>query len=769
MSTQPYSVRHPKATLITWLFVIATMAFFMVVRPQLKIQPTLKSMIRANDPDLPFDHKVKQTLGDDEFIIVGIGAPKTVFTIPTLTYIDRLTSEIEKLPAVRKVYSLTRADDIRGRGGMMDVNDLIVDLPKTQDDLDRIEKEAFENPIYINAIVTPDKKVAGINVELKAGHTTKMDGETTQAIYDIIDKAASIKPPGVETHVSGFPVASYISGSYMITDMIVFTAGAMVMLTIIMWLVLRSWHGVAFTLFVTIGGVSITYGVMAAFHVGMNMPLSSVLAFMTAIGMEYSVYVAFAYQHAVQTGKPGRERRAALAEAILEVRFTVMMSAACAAAAFGSMLTNPIGDLKLMGTFLAIGTLACCVAALTIIPAWIALFPIPVPSVEKSPNRWLQTLIDAIGRLDSRRPLAVVAGLLVLMGLGIVAITHLKSDTDVLEYFRNSSTLHKDDQFIRHHMGDTVMPAVILAKDIDFFKEPANLQKLADVEAYAETLPHVTKAISHADHIKLMNEALVGEGSASYKLPATKAAVEQYLLLHNEPDDFHMWIDPDYKMASVMLRLDTMSSGELAATADKVQAFAKKKFPNADVRVVGTTLLVHRSLNTMSVSTVIGLMTATIAIWLIMVLGFRSIRIGTLALLPTLPPALMVFATLSLTGHALDPPTAITGSIALGIAIDDTTWFLSTWIAKRRKPGIDGPTAVAETITAIGRPMVLSSMVLGSGFLIMLASRYLVLAWLGVMMGIVAFWSIFWDVLCTPTLVRLFDPKLPKGRFGHEK
>ena len=42
----------------------------------------------------------------------------------------------------------------------------------------------------------------------------------------------------------------------------------MVMLTIIMWLVLRSWHGVAFTLFVTIGGVSITYGVMAAFHVG---------------------------------------------------------------------------------------------------------------------------------------------------------------------------------------------------------------------------------------------------------------------------------------------------------------------------------------------------------------------------------------------------------------------------------------------------------------------------------------------------------------------
>jgi uncharacterized protein len=533
---------------------------------------------------------------------------------------------------------------------------------------------------------------------------------------------------------------------------------------VIMWLVLRSWHGVFFTMFVVMVAVSVTYGAMAIGGVKITMPLSAIMPFMTAIGMEYSVYVAFAYQHAVQTGAPGRERVAALGEAINEVRFTVVMSAACTAAAFGSMLTNPVGDLKLQGTFLAIGTLACCAAAITIIPAWIALFPFPVPSPEKMQHKWLQHQIDRIGRLDTRRPFVVVGGLLVLIGIGIVFMTRMSTDTDVISYFRKGSTMYEDDQFIRHHMaGDVILPGVITAKDVDAFKQPENLAKLDEIASYARKLPHVTKVITHADHIKLMNEALKSGTPADYQLPTTKSAVEQYLLLHNEPDDFHLWIDPDYRYANVMLRLDTMSSTVLIDTEKHVEQHVREKYPELDGNVVGTTLLSHRAFDVMADSMLSGVLVASLAIFLIMLIGFRSVRIGLLSMLPTLPPALMVYATIPALGHALDPPTSVCGAIALGIAIDDTTWFLGTWISRRRKVGVDASEAVSQTLSAIGRPMVLSSMVLGLGFTVMMLSRYLVLFWLGLMMSIVAFWSIFWDVFCTPTVVRLFDPKPPKS------
>lgn len=762
MKLYPVGVRRPKLVLLVWALVIGAMGVAIAVYPGIDFNPTFKSMIMKDDPDRPIDLEVKQTLGDDELVVLAIGSPKTVFDIPTITYIDRLTTEIEKVPGIRRVYSLTRIENIRAQDGMMIADDLITELPKTPEDLARIEREAFENPLYVNVIIAPDKKAASINVELMPGHTAKDDAVITERINEIVKQAESSKPEGVETHLSGFPIASYLGATYMLQDMVTFSGLSMVVLVVIMFLVLRSWHGVLFTMFVTMSSVAVTYGIMSLGGVKITMPLSAVMAFMTAIGMEYSVYVAFAYQHAVQTGQPGRPRGAALAEAFLDVRFTVVMSAACTAAAFGSMLTHPVADLKLQGTFLAIGTLVCCASALTIIPAWIALFPFPVPPAGKIQHRWLQRLIDVIGHLDTRRPYFVLGGLIALIGAGVFMMTRMSSDTDAFQYFKSDSAIYKDDMFIRHRMaGDVLIPAIVTAKDIDTFKEPENLRKLDEVAKYAAGLPHVTRVVSHADHIKLMNKALHDGAPAEYKLPATKQAVEQYLLLHNRPDDFHMWIDPDYRMANVMLRMDTMSSAVLLDTQRKMDDALKKTFPEFRVNIVGSTLLVHRAFDTMAVSTLTGVGTATLFILIIMIIGFRSLKVGLLSLVPTLPPALMVYATLPLIGHPLDPPTSVTGAIALGIAIDDTTWFLRTWITMRKKPGSDSPGAVGQTLTAIGRPMVLSSMVLGSGFSIMLFSRYGTLFWLGVMMGLVAFWSIFWDILCTPTLVRLVDPKPP--------
>lgn len=768
MSSLPFAVRRPKVVLLVWFLVIAVAGFTISVFPKIHIDPSVKSLIRQDDVDLEFDANSKKVLADDEMITIAVASPDTVFDIPTLTYIERLTSEIEKLPWVRKVYSLTRADNIRGQGGMLLTDDLIKEFPKTKADLERIEKDATENPIYLNTILAPDHKVAGINIELKAGHQTQDDADTVEGIYKILDDAESLRPAEDTTHLSGFPVASYLSARMMMQDMLAFSGGSLVLLMLIMFLVLRSWHGVAFTMMVAFATVNVTYALISICGFSVTTPLSTIMPFLTAIAMEYTVYVVFAYRHAAQHGPEGREKRATIAASIRDVRFTVIISAACTAAAFGSICTNSLRDLVLLGAFLAIGTITCCLATLTIVPAWLTLFPFPVPTAGTASHSWLQGLVDRINSLVSRRPRTVVAGLAVVAATGVLLLTQLHTDLDAFKYFRPSSKIRQDHDFITERMaGDALIPVVIVADKMDAFKDPQNLQKLDDIAKYASQLPHVTKALTHADHIKLMNRALMG-GPDDYKLPPTKEAVEQFLLLHNEPDDFHPWIDPDYKQACIVLRMNSWSSTLLQETEAKVEAYAATKLPpNYDVRAIGTTLLAARSVDEMARSLVTGALAAAFAIWVILCLGFRSIKIGTIALIPTLPPAIMVYATLPVIGHPLEVSTSITGTIALGIAIDDTTWFIATWISKRRT-GVDANTAVRQTLSAIGRPMVLSSMVLGSGFLIMLFSRYLTLFWLGVMMAVVSFWSIFWDMLCTPAVIRLLDPKLPKGQFGHE-
>ncbi len=765
MTSLPFSVRRPKLVLLAWGLILAVMGFALAVYPGMKLNPTVKNLIHKDDPDVPFDEKAKKVLGDDEVIVIAVENPKTVFDIPTIAYIDQVTTGIEKIEGVRKVYSLTRADTVRGEGGMIVANDLISELPTTQEDLDRIEKETFQIPAYVNMIIAPDKKVTAINIELTPGHSPKDDGRIVRAIDKVLEEAKANRPPTVKTYISGFALASYLGATMMMNDMVTFSGLATLFLIIIMYLVLRSWHGVIFTMIVSSVGSGVMYGLLIMCGFEITMPLSALLVWSTAIAMEYSVYVVFAYHLAAQNAKPGASRHEALADAIKDVRFTVVMSALCTSAAFASFLTNPTRDVAVGGGFLAVGTMACCAAALTVIPAWISMFPVPVPPKERITWRRLQSFVDSIARFQTQRPYAMIAMLAAVLGAGGLIVSQLTTDADVFQYFKHSQTIYKDDQFIRHRMaGDTLLPAVIEAKDVDTFKEPANLQKLDEIAKYAMTLPHVTTAVSHADQLKLMNKVLMGGGDADYKLPETKAAVEQYLLLYGEVDDFHAWMDPDYKMAAITIRMNTMSSKLLVQTEKKLEAFMKTKFPDFHARVLGTTLLTHRGANEMAIDTIIGLVTAAILICIIMIIGFRSVRIGLIALIPTAPPALMVYATLPIMGHALDPPTAIVGSVALGIAIDDTTWFIRTWIDYRGKPNATASTAVTDTMTAIGRPMVLSSMVLGTGFSVLLFSSYGVLFLQGIMMALVAFWSIFWDALLTPTLMRLIDPKLPRLR-----
>ena len=757
----PFSVRHPLRILMIWAVVVIGMMVAITVYPGIRPDPTLKSMIMTNDPDRALNHEVKEIFGNDEIIAVAVENPKGVFNVPTLGFIDEITRGCERIVGVRKVYSLTHADDIRGRGATLVTDDLMTRVPTTPEGAAKVEHDAKQNPTYVNNIYAPDEKVASINVELWLDHNSPDDqAKIAKQIFDVVHKAEAHKPPGVNTYVTGFPVASYLGGTYLNNDLKKFGFGSFVVLLLLVGLILRAWQGVVATILVVMCSVAVTYGSMALFGVKVTMGLSALSTFLIALGMEYSIYVAFAFnsQTHIETrelGAPPTDHRSVLGRALWSVRGGMFLSALTTAIGFGAMLTSAVPDVRLMGVFLAIGTMTAGLGAMTIVPALTTLRPYRVRP-EQQQNRTLQRIIDAIGRFDVKRPKVALAAMAVLLAAGAVSVTHLRSDSDAVSYFKKDSDIRKASEFVRKRMGGTTyLMAVVSADKVDTFKDPANLAKLDQVKDYAETLPHVRNALSQADNIKLINRALHEDDPAEFKLPSTRAAVEQFLLLHNKPDDFRLVIDSDYRHANVMLRLDSMSAHVMTDVEKKMEVFMKKTFPSFDSNVVGTTLLVHRAFEYMAWSTVKSLATAALLIWVVMTIAFRSFKLGILVLIPNLAPALVVYAVLPLVGRKLDVPTSGTGAIALGIAIDDTTHFFKTWMAKVKEGTYTSETAVKSTLSEIGQPMVLSSLVLAAGFSLQALSSYGALVWTGIMMVTVALTALVWDVFCTPAMLRL--------------
>jgi predicted RND superfamily exporter protein len=758
------SVAYPKRTLAIWALVIAIGATAIVAYPQIKLNPTFRSMIMADDPDRADDAKAKQTFGDDELITIAVQGPRTAFDLETLAVVDMLTQRIGALEGVRRVYSLTKIENIRGEDGVLVADDLITTLPTTPDGVAKVEREAAENPLYVDNLYSRDKRVASLNIELDLSQaSTEGHAAITKAIYGLIDEAKR-EHANVRCYVTGYPVASYIGGIYMLEDMLLFGAGAFALLGIVMFLVFRNWQAVLATFLVVMGSVSVTAGAMSVAGVAVTMPLSAVMVFMTALGMQYSTYVGFAHREATYrdraSGAPPRSFRELLSEGVGETRGAVVLSAITTAIGFGSMYANRVPDLKLMGVFLVVGLLTTSLAVMTLFPAVLALFPFEVPPKGKHHTR-VQRVLDAVGRVAATRAWLMLGIAGTVFVLGIIGVANLDTDTDAMQYFKRSSEIRKSEDFVRKHMaGTTYLRATIAADKLDAFKEPDNLRKLARIQEYVATLPHVTKAVSHADHLKLLNRALRSGTAADYQLPTTKAAVEQFLLLHNKPDDFRPWIDHDYRNASVMIRMDTMSSTVQRETEEKLEAFMRAEFPAYHTNLVGTNLMTHRAFDEMATSMLRSLGVASLLIWIVMMIGLRSFKLGTLSLIPNLAPSILVYALLPVIGQPLDPPTAVTGAIALGILADDTIHAFKTFLKHRVRPGQDGVSAVQAMLSEVGKPMVLSSVVVGVGFSVMLLSRYGTLVWMGIMMFVVVTTALFWEVVCTPALLRLFgNPK----------
>ena len=100
----------------------------------------------------------------------------------------------------------------------------------------------------------------------------------------------------------------------------------------------------------------------------------------------------------------------------------------------------------------------------------------------------------------------------------------------------------------------------------------------------------------------------------------------------------------------------------------------------------------------------------------------------------------------------LSLPTSLIGSIALGIAIDDTMHFLVAYLARRTK-GATPENAARACIKQVGRPIFMTSVMLVIGFLVILASGFATLREFGVLTAVTMAVCLTTDLILLPALL----------------
>jgi predicted RND superfamily exporter protein len=185
-----------------------------------------------------------------------------------------------------------------------------------------------------------------------------------------------------------------------------------------------------------------------------------------------------------------------------------------------------------------------------------------------------------------------------------------------------------------------------------------------------------------------------------------------------------------------------------------VDRYFDKTFPDVTLKITGMMPLLFKTLSNVVVSMAMSYVIAIVIITLLMILLIGRFRIGLLSMIPNITPILIMLGLMGALSFPMDAFTMMVGSIAIGLAVDDTIHFMHNFRRYYEEKG-DPVWAVQETLHTTGRAMLVTTVVLSIGFFIFMFADMKNIFNFGFLTGITIIMALLSDYFIAPALMVL--------------
>jgi outer membrane lipoprotein-sorting protein len=141
----------------------------------------------------------------------------------------------------------------------------------------------------------------------------------------------------------------------------------------------------------------------------------------------------------------------------------------------------------------------------------------------------------------------------------------------------------------------------------------------------------------------------------------------------------------------------------------------------------------------------------------LMMLVTRSIRIGSLTMVPNVVPAAMAFGVWGLIDGRVNMALSTVVGMTLGIVVDDTIHLLHRYLHARRHDNSTAVEAVRHALGEVGVAVAITSSVLIAGFLVLTLSPFVMNWGMGLLTAITLVFAMIVEFLMLPALLLWAD------------
>ncbi len=778
-----FILKYPKAILLllTPLFI-----YFGFISTHLKIDTSSKALLMDNDPDLAFLHKIDKDFYNPDILVITFTPNKPLFSKDTLDTIDKLSNKLKKIPNISSITSILNVPLLENKN--LPISDLLDKVPTLKDkdvNLVLAKKEFLTSPLYKNNLVSSDFKTTAIVLNLK---TDKKASLLPRHIFlqKIRDDLSLFKDKG-KLFLGGVDMISDDMIGFVKNDIFVYGISLTFILIIILWIIFKEPIWVVMPLLISILSIITTSALIVLFGWNVTIVSSNYVSLQLIITLSIILHLIVRYRELALL-EPKFTQKEIILTTITSKAKPSFYAIATTVVGFASLIFSGIKPVVYLGLMMSLGISVSLVISFILFSAIMMLVSKKIPKTQKKSNKNYSFMHHIITTVERRQRL-ILGSVILLVIFSITALPRLLVENSFINYFKSTTEIYKSLKTIDQKLGGTTpLDVVVTFKKENKGKKSASKQDNMDDDSFDDFESEYTKDANDPEYWftpsklstieKVHNYLDKNRYIGSVQSLATLLKIGRILKKGKEFDSFDMALVykklPEKFKKILLLPYINIKENELRVTtriidSDKTLRRNKlihkinrdlKKIVNpkiASFKLGNLMILYNNVLQSLYRSQILTLGITLVALFVMFIMLFKSIKIALIALLSNVIPIGAVFGIMGWGEIPLDMMTITIASISMGIGVDDTIHYIHRFEEEFKKDK-NYIKAMRRSHESIGYAMYYTSLAIILGFSILVTSNFIPTIYFGLLTVVVMFIALLCALLLLPILIIRFKP-----------
>ena len=723
-------IYYPKKTLLILALITTFWATFI---PSLKLDFSVEDLFSEYDLSAREYQSFKSNFGREDNIITLIYKPKDFLSQDLYKKLDDIIYQLEEFNEVNTVVSLFNLSDIDSNAWIGDFMSPNWNNTRLNNALRYIQKD----PTIGNRILSENLDYGAIIISLN--DLANNHSDRTQLIKKVKN---ILKDSEIQWVLSGVTVLRTEFVLLMLRDNFIFVPFVLVILLCVLGFLFRNWVQVFLPILTVIITAIWLLGFMGLFNLEINIISYIVPNLIFIIGVADAIHIQARFKENLT--KLNKSSEEIMLKTLKEMSKVIFITSLTTSIGFLALTTTSIKIIREFGMEVSIGIMMAWLVSILTVPSGLLAMKGFNDKSYKPFNKFLSILSDKI----IANPWWFVFIPSIISAIFISKIVEISTDASLLDDLRPNNQLYQDLKFTEKYFGG-VLPFEVLFQIKSDSSNNGNIN-------YIDYLPYLKKTQSLLES-ELKNSRFLSINNlieSSKRLQANKGNNEDEmikLIIKDNQNSKSKLINIKQNTLRISGLIENKTSNQMEKIYFKLDSLAKSFPSNLTTQYTGTTVVALKT-NTYlvkSLSSSLGI--ALFFICLVLTIMFRKRSILFISLITNLIPIFTMMGILAWFNIPIRVPTAMTFSVALGIAVDDSLHFLLRY-RKELSRGLPTIEALRNTIINTGSALMITTTVLVSGFLVLTLSAFLPTFQFGLLSALMIALALICDLTLLPAL-----------------